>query len=191
MSTRVHLMGPTYTPRMDTDALLAFVRFHAWANDRIMTTAAGLSEEEFRRAALLDHGTALQTLRHLVDVDWSWREFCTGNDIGQAYVWDSGSCSRICRRSTRSASRRTTACGATWGRSRCRAQRADKFDDGASVPRWLILAPRREPRDPAPERAWPATSPNAGTRRASSTSSTRAPCEVGCHPEPHRGGMNT
>ena len=75
---------------MDAESLLAFVRFHAWANDRIMTTAAGLSEEEFRRAALLDHGTAFQTLRHLVDVDWSWREFCTGNDIGQTYVWDHG-----------------------------------------------------------------------------------------------------
>ena len=33
---------------MDRDSLLAFVRFHAWANDRIMTTAAGLSDEEFR-----------------------------------------------------------------------------------------------------------------------------------------------
>src|SRR4051812_39652498 len=75
---------------MDAESLLAFVRFHAWANDRIMTTAAGLSDEEFRRAALLDHGTAFQTLRHLVDVDWSWREFCTGNDIGQPSVWDQG-----------------------------------------------------------------------------------------------------
>ena len=75
---------------MDGDSLLALVRFHAWANDRILTTAAGLSDEEFRRTANLDHGSAFQTLRHVVDVDWSWREFCIGNDVGDAYAWDHG-----------------------------------------------------------------------------------------------------
>ena len=75
---------------MDADNVLALVRFHAWANDRILTTAAGLSDEEFRRTANLDHGSAFQTLRHVVDVDWSWREFCIGNDVGDAYVWDQG-----------------------------------------------------------------------------------------------------
>lgn len=75
---------------MDTDALLAFVRFHSWANDRILTSAGALSDEEFRRAAAFDHGTAFDTVRHLVDVDWSWREFCLGNDVGGTYVWDHG-----------------------------------------------------------------------------------------------------
>ena len=71
---------------MHRDALLAFVRFHAWANDRIMTTAAGLTDDELRRPAPFDHGTAFGKLRHLVDVDWSWREFCIGNDVGDTYV---------------------------------------------------------------------------------------------------------
>ena len=75
---------------MDADSLLAFVRFHAWANDRILTTAAGLSDEDFRRVATFDHGSAFDTVRHLVDVDWSWREYLTGNDVGQTYVWDHG-----------------------------------------------------------------------------------------------------
>src|SRR4249919_2805598 len=75
---------------MDRESLLAFVRFHAWANDRILTTAAGLTDEEFRRTAILDHGSAFQTLRHLVDVDWSWREFCAGNDVGETYAWERG-----------------------------------------------------------------------------------------------------
>jgi len=75
---------------MDGDSLLALVRFHAWANDRILTTAANLPDERFRKAAVLDHGSAFQTLRHLVDVDWSWREFCIGNDVGETYVWDHG-----------------------------------------------------------------------------------------------------
>ena len=75
---------------MDGDSLLAFVRFHAWANDRILMTAAGLSDEELRRPGVLDHGSAFDSLRHLVDVDWSWREACIGNDVGQTYVWDHG-----------------------------------------------------------------------------------------------------
>jgi uncharacterized damage-inducible protein DinB len=75
---------------MDADTLLALVRFHAWANDRILATAEDLSDEEFRQPANLDHGTAFQTFRHLVDVDWSWREFCIGNDVGDSYVWDHG-----------------------------------------------------------------------------------------------------
>ncbi len=75
---------------MDADGLLALVRFHAWANDRIHTTATDLTDGEFRTDAGLDHGSAFQTFRHLVDVDWSWREFCVGNDVGDTYVWDHG-----------------------------------------------------------------------------------------------------
>src|SRR5437879_7250193 len=75
---------------MDTESLLALVRFHAWANERILTMAEGLSDEEFRRPAALDHGSVFDTLRHLADVDWSWRQLCIGNDIGETYVWDHG-----------------------------------------------------------------------------------------------------
>jgi uncharacterized damage-inducible protein DinB len=70
------------------DALETSARYHAWANDRILTLAAEIPDAELRAPASLDHGSAWGTLRHLVDVDWSWREFCTGNDIGDAYVWD-------------------------------------------------------------------------------------------------------
>ena len=73
---------------MDAGSLTAFVRYHASANRRIIETAAELSDDELRGPGPLDHGTAFQTLRHLVDVDWSWREFCTGNDVGPTYVWD-------------------------------------------------------------------------------------------------------
>lgn len=75
---------------MTPETLLAFVRFHAWANDRILTVAAGLSDDQLRGTANLDHGSAFQTLRHLMDVDWSWREFCIGNNVGGTYVWDHG-----------------------------------------------------------------------------------------------------
>ena len=75
---------------MVRDSLLALVRFHAWANDRILRTATGLSDAQLRRETVFDHGSAFETVRHLVDVDWSWREFCIGNDVGQTYVWDHG-----------------------------------------------------------------------------------------------------
>jgi uncharacterized damage-inducible protein DinB len=75
---------------VDAVSLLNLVRFHAWANDRILTTAAGLSDEAFRGPASLDHGSAFATIRHLVDVDWSWREGLLGNVVGETYVWDHG-----------------------------------------------------------------------------------------------------
>lgn len=75
---------------MNADTLLAFVRYHAWANDRILTTAAGLSDDQLHAAATLDHGSAFQTIRHLIDVDWSWQEFCTGHNVGNTYIWNHG-----------------------------------------------------------------------------------------------------
>ena len=75
---------------IDAETLLAFVRFHAWANDRILATAAELSDEQLRRPERFDHGSAFYTIRHLVDVDWSWRELCIGHDVGETYVWDHG-----------------------------------------------------------------------------------------------------
>ena len=73
---------------MDSQSLVQLVRYHAWANDRILETAAQLSDQAFMEPAPLDHGTAFQTLRHLADVDWSWREFCQGKDPGETYAWN-------------------------------------------------------------------------------------------------------
>src|SRR5215217_8651147 len=75
---------------MDREALELVVRFHGWANRRILEQAALLTDEELRGPAPVDHGTAFDTLRHLVDVDWSWREALIGNDVGETYVWDHG-----------------------------------------------------------------------------------------------------
>jgi uncharacterized damage-inducible protein DinB len=75
---------------VDAASLLAFVRFHAWANDRMLSTAVELSDEEFRRSGMFDQGSAFDNVRHLVDVDWSWREYCIGNDVGDTYAWDHG-----------------------------------------------------------------------------------------------------
>src|SRR5262245_36504127 len=73
---------------MNHDDILFLVQYHNRANAKIFETAAKLSEEQLRRSGEFDRDTAFDTLRHLVDVDWSWRQFCLSNDIGETYLWD-------------------------------------------------------------------------------------------------------
>jgi uncharacterized damage-inducible protein DinB len=75
---------------VDPDSLVVLVRYHAWANDRILATASDLTDEQIHRPATHDRGSAFETIRHLVDVDWSWRQFCSGQDVGETFVWDHG-----------------------------------------------------------------------------------------------------
>src|SRR5438093_3055928 len=75
---------------MDTDSLLLLVRYHGWANKRIVETAAGLTDDQLRRPAPLDYPSVFDVLRHVMDTDWSWREYLNGNDVGKTYVWDHG-----------------------------------------------------------------------------------------------------
>jgi len=75
---------------MDRDSLQVLIRYQAWANDRVLATAADLSDDDLRRADTLDRGSAFDTIRHVIDVDWSWREFCAGHDVGETYAWDHG-----------------------------------------------------------------------------------------------------
>jgi uncharacterized damage-inducible protein DinB len=128
---------------MDRDDLDLFVRFHAWANGRILEGASALTEDEFRAPAPLDHGTAFDTLRHLVDVDWSWREFLTGRDVGQTYVWDHGfvlddlaSIAGFCAEEDVRLARYVASLGPDALSERLAL--SDEPDD--SVPRWLIVA---------------------------------------------------
>ena len=128
---------------MDADSLLAFVRYQAWANDRLLTTAADLSDEEFRRTGVLDHGSAFDTLRHLADVDWSWREFCAGNDVGQTYVWDHGftlddvpSIHAFCLEEDARLRRYVTSLD----RTALDEPLALSEEPGDVIPRWLIVA---------------------------------------------------
>jgi uncharacterized damage-inducible protein DinB len=125
---------------VDAESLLALVRFHVWANDRILTTAAGLSDEELRRDAVLDRGSAFDTLRHLVDVDWSWREFCIGNDVGPTYVWDRVALEDLASIDGFSAEEDGRLLA--YVRSMDDASLAEPLalSDGTSVPTWLIVA---------------------------------------------------
>jgi len=70
------------------DEIIYFIEYHNRANKKIFDTAAQLSNEQLMRTGKFDHDTAFQSLRHMVDVDWSWRQFCMGNDVGKAYLWE-------------------------------------------------------------------------------------------------------
>jgi uncharacterized damage-inducible protein DinB len=73
---------------MDVRPTRFLIDYHVRANDLVYGKAAELSDEELRRGGSFDHGSAFQTIRHLVDVDYSWRELCMGHDVGNTYVWD-------------------------------------------------------------------------------------------------------
>ena len=125
---------------MDTDSLLAFVRFHAWANRRIIETAIELTDDEVHRAGPFDHGTAFQTVRHLVDVDWSWREFCTGNDVGETYVWEKVPLEDLASPGAFSGAEDARLLAFVGSLDDASLAEPLTLSDGASVPRWLIVA---------------------------------------------------
>jgi uncharacterized damage-inducible protein DinB len=68
--------------------LAGLIRYHARSNTQILDTIASLPVEGFEQRAALDHGSVAETLRHLVVVDNSWREFLLGNDVDDPYEWE-------------------------------------------------------------------------------------------------------
>lgn len=73
---------------MNHDDILFLIQYHNRTNKTIFENAALLTEQELMRADEFDKGSAFDALRHLVDVDWSWRQFCNGNDVGKSYLWE-------------------------------------------------------------------------------------------------------
>lgn len=63
---------------MDGNTLLDLLHYHEWANARMLATITQIAPEQLTAPAALDHGTAWQTLLHLVDVEWSWRLIAQG-----------------------------------------------------------------------------------------------------------------
>jgi uncharacterized damage-inducible protein DinB len=68
--------------------LADLIRYHARSNTQILDTIASLIDEDFEQRAALDHGSVAETLRHMVVVDNSWREFLLGNDVDDPYEWE-------------------------------------------------------------------------------------------------------
>jgi uncharacterized damage-inducible protein DinB len=73
---------------VDRSVLEDLVRYHARSNERVLETIELLSSDELERPGALDHGSIVATLRHLVIVDNSWREFLLGHDVDDAYDWE-------------------------------------------------------------------------------------------------------
>jgi len=67
------------------DYLPVLVRYHVSVDERILDQSAKLTDDELRRPGTTDNGSALETLLHMLIVDWSWREFCIGNDDDDSY----------------------------------------------------------------------------------------------------------
>jgi uncharacterized damage-inducible protein DinB len=53
--------------------ILDLLAYNRWANEQILERMQQLTTEQLTTPANLDHGSALQTLQHTVDVEWSWR----------------------------------------------------------------------------------------------------------------------
>lgn len=58
---------------MQREDILDLLAYNRWANERIMSQLAQLSVAQLTAPTNHDHGSAWQTLLHLVDVEWSWR----------------------------------------------------------------------------------------------------------------------
>lgn len=55
-----------------------FVRYNNWANGRLLETAAQVDEAALMADEGLSFGSPFATLRHVLDVEWSWRMACEG-----------------------------------------------------------------------------------------------------------------
>jgi len=53
---------------------MALVGFNAWANARVLAKAARLPFKALKKKAGLSYPSPLETLAHILDVQWFWRE---------------------------------------------------------------------------------------------------------------------
>lgn len=72
---------------MSTFEYVEFVEYNNWANEHLLDTAANLSFAALMEEPGLSQGSAFHTLRHMLDVEWSWRMACEGYDT-RRLVWE-------------------------------------------------------------------------------------------------------
>lgn len=58
--------------------IIAFAHYNKWANGRLLDTAKLVPNDQLMSAPLLSQKSAFQTLRHMLDIEWSWRLACEG-----------------------------------------------------------------------------------------------------------------
>ncbi len=63
---------------MDLQDLLILYDYNYWADKRILTASAGLSQEQFQAPVMHSHGSLRATLVHILDGEYGWRMLLQG-----------------------------------------------------------------------------------------------------------------
>lgn len=66
---------------------VTFMQYHNWANEQLVATAEKMPLDQLMGGQRLSQGTAFETLRHMLDVDWSWRLACN-NEPATNVLWE-------------------------------------------------------------------------------------------------------
>jgi len=127
---------------MSVDFLPVLVRYHIRVDERILDRSAKLSDEEFRREGTTDNGSALDTLLHMLIVDWSWREFSIGNDDDDTYPdgWPFPDLTTIRSFWDEEHARLLTYAGSLDEASMAEVLSWDQDGQQWSAPRWAVIA---------------------------------------------------
>lgn len=73
---------------MNTRDLSLLLNYNQWANRRIVRYAARLTTRQLNAPRKLSHGSALLTLFHIADAEWSWRLACQEGAFPGVYLYD-------------------------------------------------------------------------------------------------------
>lgn len=73
---------------MNTRDLTLLLKYNQWANLRIVRYAARLTARQLNAPHKLSQGSALLTLFHIADAEWSWRLACQEGAFPGAYLHD-------------------------------------------------------------------------------------------------------
>ena len=73
---------------MEPQEIRQLFEYHYWAHGQIIGHIAQLTPAQITATSdRFYHGTAFLTLRHVLDVDWSWMQWCMGLP-GFKYLWE-------------------------------------------------------------------------------------------------------
>ncbi len=71
---------------MNTFDMITYVQYNNWGNERLVAVAEQIPPDQLRTGTL-SKGDAFETLRHVVDVEWSWRMACEEKPATQV-LWE-------------------------------------------------------------------------------------------------------
>jgi uncharacterized damage-inducible protein DinB len=78
--------GELLSPPVTAGYLELMVAYHAWAGQRLLEQAARLAAADLASESP-SHGSVFRTLRHMLDVSWSWRRAAEGLPDG-GLLWE-------------------------------------------------------------------------------------------------------